>query len=85
MQNLINDIVTIIKDYRIDESFGTSPARVQRWIQQFDKQDQEFILAELKNILEKQYYSKEKAKNFLVSVIEHLKKEFQYQTIKISG
>jgi len=82
MQNQINDIVTIVKDYRIDEGFGTSPERVQRWIEQFDKQDQEFILAELKNILDKRYYSKEKAKNFLILVIEHLKKEFEYQTVK---
>jgi len=82
MEQLINEIQDIIKDYRADEDLPTvimTTQRINRWVEQFDEGDREFILIELKNILSKRYCSKEKVKTFLKAVIDKLTTVYGYQ------
>jgi hypothetical protein len=82
MDQLITDILDVIKDYREDAPFGIgkmNAKRIKDWIAQFEEYDREFILSELKNIFEKRYCSKAIARKFLKSVLEKLKEDFNYQ------
>ena len=49
MEQLIDDIYEIIKDYRQDESM-MSKDRIRTWINQFSTDDRVFILEEMKHI-----------------------------------
>jgi len=82
MDELITAIHEIIKDYRIDEGIGISKDRIAEWIEQFDEEDREFILSELKIIFEKRYISKKKAKQMMRSVISFLAKKEGYESQK---
>ncbi len=83
MEQLINDIYEIVKDYRADENLPNvkmTEQRVRRWIEQFDEADRIFILTELKNILQKRYCSKQFIKDFLKEAIDVLHKHYSYTT-----
>ncbi len=84
MEQLINEIQDIIKDYRADEDLPTvimTTQRINLWVEQFDEGDREFILIELKNILSQRYCSKEKVKTFLKAVIDKLTTDYGYQSL----
>lgn len=83
MEQLIDDIYEIIKDYRSDEGLphvGMTKQRIRRWIEQFDEADREFILTEMKNIFAKRYCSKAKAKDFLKKVVDKLTEDLKYKS-----
>ena len=80
MKEAINNLHEVIKDYRKDEIGGISKEHITNWINQFAENDKVFILQELKHILEKTYFSKEKVKSFLKEIINGLTKKFEYQT-----
>ena len=86
MDDLIKEIYEIVKDYRADESdpgVRMTPDRIRQWIDQFNLEDQRFILAELKNIFSKQYYSKQKIKDFLKSIVEILSRDYGYENTEV--
>ena len=83
MENLIADVFEQIKDYRADElpaSVKITKNRIRQWVEQFDQNDQIFILTELKNIFSKRYCSKASVKKFLKAVIDKLTKDLKYNS-----
>lgn len=79
MENLINDIYEIIKDYRQDES-KMSVNRINRWIRQFPESERIFILTELKSILASRYFSKTKIVKGLETIIEYVSRIHGFTT-----
>ncbi|WP_077920937.1 hypothetical protein [Spirosoma sp. 209] len=80
---MIEQIVKIISDYREDDLFvKIDEAHVQRWINQFDEGDREFILNELLYILPKSYLSKSAALDELDTLLETLAEDYKYDTIE---
>lgn len=83
MEQLINDIYEIVKDYRADEGRSgvqMTTDRIKKWIKQFDEPDRLLILTELKTVLAKRYCSKAKVLVFLKQVIDKLTKDFNYSS-----
>ena len=69
METKINKLVEICKDYKnIDFNFQ----HVKNWINQFQIEDQKFILENLIYILEKTYISEEKIDSFIQEIIKYL-------------
>ncbi|MBS0645419.1 MAG: hypothetical protein JSR97_02350 [Verrucomicrobia bacterium] len=79
MEQLINDIYEIIKDYRQDEGKMTVN-RIDRWIKQFPEADREFILTELKTILAHRYFSKASITQGLENIIKAISKILGFPT-----
>jgi hypothetical protein len=74
---LINDLFKIVKDYRADENEGVgmvSKNRIQKWVNQFDKNERDFILNETAHILKDRYLTKSKVKNVLLVAIKSMAK-----------
>lgn len=87
MEKLINDIHQIIKDYRRDDlgflyRQEATPQHIETWINQFDKDDQEFLLSELLHILPKSYLSKENTLDVIGKEFEVYKKDFGYDSVQ---
>lgn len=86
MNELIEQLVTIIGDYR-KEDIGflyqtkIDKAHIQQWINQFDKEDQEFILSELLHLMPNSYLTKENTLKILSGGFEVLRKDFGYENI----
>lgn len=79
MEQLINEIYEIVRDYRQDEGLMTVD-RINSWINQFKEDDRIFILEELKHILTQRYISKEKAKGMVKEMIVFLAGKFEYKS-----
>ena len=79
MEQLINDIYEIIKDYRQDED-KMSVNRIDRWIKQFPEADRIFILTELKSILVHRYFSKPKIIQGLEKIIREVSRDLGFET-----
>ena len=70
LDNYINQIVPIIKEYRDGELFyPLDEAHVERWIHQFDPSEHEIILRETLILLQKCYFSKRCINLFLEEII----------------
>ncbi len=85
METLIQEIYQILKDYRADEgkkSVTITPDKIKNWISQFEESDREFLLSELKNVFQKRYCSKSKAKSFLKNVVNKLSDDLGYSNKK---
>lgn len=85
MEQIAENIVAITKDYHSDynEGFVMSSKHVLDWVNQFDEQDQEFVLNELLHILNQGVYiSKEKAKEILWEFINKATTFFGYQNVE---
>lgn len=80
MEEFINDIYDLVKDYRSDEHvrFRMSEQRIEQWVNQFDENDRIFLLSELKNILEKHYWSKDKVKQFIKDAVVTISQDLGY-------
>ena len=81
MEQLIEDIYVIIQDYRLEDKL-MSEEIIKTWVEQFDQDDRIFILEEMKNILQKRYISKTKAKVLIKEMIDYLSKEYNFETPK---
>lgn len=79
MEQLINDIYEIIKDYRQDEG-KMSVLHIDNWIKQFPETDRIFILTELKSILAQRYFSKPKIIQGLETIISSVSKRLGFAT-----
>ena len=77
MQKLISEIFEIIKDYRESENL-MSEERIQIWINQFDEEDQIFVLEEMKFLLSKRYFSKENVKRGLEKIILDISSKYDF-------
>ncbi|MCF8308790.1 MAG: hypothetical protein K9I68_07275 [Bacteroidales bacterium] len=87
MDDLIEKIIEIIGNYREeDNSFyhrlDINKAHVNKWIEQFDEEDREFLLTELLHLLPQSYLSKENTLRILGNEFETLRKDFNYQTVE---
>ena len=79
MEEIIDQIVEELKDYRVEENHVVDSERVQNWINQFNEDDRSFILVEMLNIFKKRYCTKEEGISFLKKTIEFLLKHFKYE------
>ncbi|MGI0480691.1 hypothetical protein ACN4EE_07865 [Geminocystis sp. CENA526] len=69
-QNLLASIANTIKDYRQGEISPITPDHVDKWVSQFEKEDQLIILYEINNLLSKYYFSKSKTVSFLKAIFK---------------
>jgi type II secretory pathway predicted ATPase ExeA len=69
MEKLIVQLANILKDYRSDEMLNPTPQIIQKWINQFTKENQQIVLKEMIYILNKTYISEERINNFLLELI----------------
>ncbi|WP_279487900.1 phosphoribosyltransferase-like protein [Aeromonas veronii] len=69
MDDLIRSISNIIIDYADGEFGKLDEAHVTRWIEQFDKNDQEIVLAETNRILKRTYITKDEFSKFISGLI----------------
>lgn len=77
MEEKINQLYEIIKDYREDEGL-MSLEIIENWITQFEEVDREFFLDETIHLMKQRYISKEKAITFLKQRIVFLTEENGY-------
>ena len=83
METTIEEIVEIIKSYREDElEIKIDKDHIKTWVNQFEEEDREFILAELSHLLPKSYISKEYALRKLNSLFDTLKNDYQYKSVE---
>ena len=57
-QNLLESIANTISDYRLGEIPPMTTSHVDRWVSQFDDDEQLIILSEMDHLLSKYYISK---------------------------
>lgn len=66
MEKLIDKIYEIIKDYRNAEGEEyMNKEIIEKWINQFDPDDREFLITELIHILDKRYITRKQFKEYL--------------------
>lgn len=82
MEEIIDQIVEELKDFRAEENHKVDSERVQNWINQFNEDDRVFILDEMLNIFKKRYCTKEDGISFLKQTIDFLIKHFKYENAK---
>ena len=73
----IENLFKIVKDYRADENEGVGMVnedRIEEWVNQFDKNDRDFILNETVHILKDRFLSKSKVKDVLLGAIKAMAK-----------
>ena len=68
-QNLLESIANTISDYRLGEIPSMTTSHVDRWVSQFDDDEQLIILSEMDHLLSKYYISKSKAESFLTEIL----------------
>lgn len=86
MEELINNICKFISDYRredlgVNYSVEMNEAHIQRWVEQFNEDDREFILTELLHLMPQSYLSKEHTLKILGNEFETLRKYYGYETV----
>lgn len=69
LEECINDIAVLTRDYEGEYPKMDPHRRVSQWINQFPKAKQIDILVELHNVLSKTYFSKEKVLTYLSNII----------------
>lgn len=83
MSKLTDDILAIIGDYRNDSDVHLSSQHISDWANQFDAGDRQFVLEELKHLLNQGIYlSKARAKTSLRERIEEMRVHYQYSNTK---
>jgi len=68
---LLQSLSNTISDYRLGEIAPITPAHVERWLNQFDTDDQPVILAEMDSLMKRFYFSKVRVKQYLRSFIRN--------------
>lgn len=85
-EKLIESIVEIIKDYRSEDldwfyDYKIDNKHVEKWVDQFDHDDRDFILSELLYLLPNSYLSKENTIRVL-SDFEIYRRDLNYETVQ---
>ncbi|MBU0507721.1 hypothetical protein KKH27_02625 [bacterium] len=70
---LLESIAETITDYREGEVDKPTPEHVDTWVNQFDREVQKPILAELDHALKRTYFSRENVKDFLAALVKNKK------------
>ena len=70
---LLDELASMISDYREGEINRPTPARVDRWIRQFPENAQVPMLRELNHVLKETYYTGASVLAFIESLIGHEK------------
>lgn len=68
---LLHEIAITIADYRRNEISPLTAAHVERWVNQFDQQDQYTILSEVNSILKRFYFSRSLIKDCLRNFVKN--------------
>jgi hypothetical protein len=68
-QELLESIAETVGDYRKGQIEAITPARVEKWLKQFEKEARDPVLAELNHVLSKTYISRKGFNEFLESVV----------------
>ncbi len=80
MEELVENIYKIIKDYRNHDNIFITPKSIMEWAEQFEKNGL-LVLTELSKIIEETYVSREKAKEFVLQHINEYLKLYKYSNI----
>ena len=75
MQQSIDTIYDIIKDYRNDDGIFITKEHIQEWALQFGD-DAAFVLREFAHIVRQVYLSKNEGYQYLKAVLDFLQKEY---------
>lgn len=70
---LIESIIKTTNDYKMPAGMKMSSEHVERWISQFYLNEQIVILEEMNQILKKYYFSRNKVKEYLKSILSNKK------------
>jgi len=70
MKQLLDQVATIIADYRVGEWAVPDASHVRRWINQFDEPVREPVLREIAHVLGQTYLSREQCNNFIHTVVK---------------
>jgi hypothetical protein len=62
---LLQSLTNTIAGYRLNEITPITPTHVERWLNQFDAEDQPIILAEMDSLMKRFYFSKVRVKECL--------------------
>lgn len=82
-EQLLKEIADIIKDYRSGElPFQLDSGHVEKWVCQFCEEAQETILSETLHILRQWYFSNSRVDEFLDSVVDYLKREYDADSVQ---
>lgn len=68
-KELLDNVATIIGDYRKGEITAPNAPHVDTWVKQFPQAVQEPILAELAHVFSRTYFNKKSVQEFLAGVI----------------
>lgn len=81
MEQLAQEIVDIFYDYHYFDGVKFNADDVIKWVSQFDKKDQIFILTEFHHVCSKNkiYISEKSAKKKLIQLIEKLTKDYRFK------
>jgi len=83
-EQLIQAIIGIVGEYRIDDFKLFDAKHIQRWLEQFTVAEKEriVILSEIRNLLQAFFISRERAKNCLRKFFQTAKDDFPGQDIR---
>lgn len=80
MNDSLNQIYEIIKDYRNDDGIYINKEHIQKWANQFGD-DAEFVLKEFAHIVKQVYISKKEGYKYIEAVLNFLQKEYKTANI----
>lgn len=80
MNDSLNQIYEIIKDYRNDDGIYINKEHIQKWANQFGD-DAEFVLKEFAHIVKQVYISKKEGYKYIEVVLNFLQKEYKTANI----
>lgn len=69
-QEACNKIAEIIADYRDGEFGNYDSSHVEKWVAQFDEDEQEIVLLETLRVLKRNYFTNEKFSKFVSALID---------------
>ena len=82
MQQSIDTIYDIIKDYRNDDGIFITKEHIQEWALQFGD-DATFVLREFAHIIGQVYLSKKEGYQYLEAVLDFLQKEYKEHDLEL--
>lgn len=68
---LFDSVASTLKDYRSGDLPAPTPDHVERWIRQFDPENQLSLLREIDYVMKKSYFSRSKVDGFFKRLITH--------------
>ncbi len=69
---LLASLSQTISDYSANQSISMTPDHIEKWLSQFDREDQPIILHEMDFIMKRYYFSRKRTKHCVQSFIQTL-------------